>query len=207
MRTVFTPLLSALALALVAVLHAPPAHADAGFTPIPPPKGAPAQPLALRIVRYDGHTNGELVVQVKNTGKSAQTLDARGLYFVPRMDPKDAPQRLGAVGPVQTKKGGALVRSETLAIEAGATVELVLDVFCIDSHRPSPSPETPFALATDRLPAELTRAIDTDAKKAVEAAGGYAAPTSKSAAQAEVWKNRDKSWVKLQGEGAQEDGK
>jgi hypothetical protein len=80
-------------------------------------QGAPAQPLSWQIGRYAGSTNGELTVRVKNTGKSAQTFDARGLYFVPRMKADEAPQRLGAL---QARKGDALARMETLAIEPRA---------------------------------------------------------------------------------------
>jgi hypothetical protein len=189
------------------IVLAAPARAEAPFTPIPPMAGEPAQPLALRIKQYAGSTNGELSVQVKNTGKTAQTLDARGLYFVPRVKADEAPQRLGAVGPLQTQKADALTRMETVTVQPGQTVDVILDVFCIDSHRPSPTPETPFSLATDRLPKELTRSINADAEKAADAVGGFAAPASKASVQGEVWKNRDKKWIKLEGEGSQEQGK
>ena len=37
--------------------------------------------------------------------------------------------------------------------------------------------------------------------------GGVSAPAAKGAVQSQVWKNRDKKWIKLDGEGEQEAAK
>ena len=42
---------------------------------------------------------------------------------------------------------GKAVDLGSLEVAPGATVRLELDVFCIDSHRPSPSPENTFTVA------------------------------------------------------------
>src|SRR5262249_13202214 len=84
------------------------ASADHRKSPPPTPvrtdptfRAVPDAKLDVRAVQYDGSTNGKLVVQVKNNGKSAQKFSAQGLYFVPEGNPDSAPQRLGAVGPMQ----------------------------------------------------------------------------------------------------------
>ena len=51
------------------------------------------------------------------------------------------------------------------------------------------------------------QSIDADATRAAASYGGVSAPAAKSAVQSEVWKNRDKKWIKLEGEGAQEAAK
>lgn len=176
------------------------AAADSKFRPVPKGRG-----LAVKAVSYDGATNGVLTVQVKNTSGKAQRFTAEGLYFVPDGDPDEAPQRLGAVGPLQlaadTGAGGA---KDSLEVAAGATVTVRLDVFCIDSHRPSPSSSNTFTLGRTRLPRQLSRTIESSAKMAADEAGGYPAPAAKSAIQGEVWKARDKKWIALDGEGSQE---
>lgn len=165
--------------------------------------------LEVRAVQYDGSTNGRLTVQVRNPSKTAQKFSAKGLYFIPEGDPDNAPQRLGAVGPMQIANDAKELGE--LDVAPGATVEVVLDVFCIDSHRASPSPQNRFNVGAKRLPRELTRTIEHSADQAVEAyrARGSSAPrpAAKSAIQGEVWKSRDSAWVELDGEGKQEVGK
>lgn len=179
------------------------AAADNRFRPVPKARG-----LAVQAVAYDGATNGVLTVKVKNSSDKAQRFSAEGLYFVPDGDPDTAPQRLGAVGPLQLASDrGDGSRKNSLEIAAGETVTVRLDVFCIDSHRPSPSSDNSFTLGRTRLPRQLSRTIETSAKVAADEAGGYPAPAAKSAIQGEVWKARDKKWVALDGEGAQEAGK
>lgn len=195
-------------LALVALFSlSTPAHADKAFAPVPAMPGVKEQPFDLRIVSYDGSTNGALTIEVRNKTKVAATFDAQGLYFVPQMSANEAPQRLGAVGALQTEKGGAWTYGENATVAANETVRIKLDVFCIDSHRSSPTSTTPFALAKDRLPVDLSTNIRSAAKKAADTAGGYAAPAAKSSMQGEVWKNRDADWIQLEGEGKQEVGK
>lgn len=172
------------------------AHADGKYHAVP---GGPSH-LQLRVVKYDGEVNGELTVQVRNPSSHAASFTARGLYFVPDGDPDRAPQRLGAVGPMQIGED----REDQVRVPAGGTVEVKLDVFCVDDHREAPTSQTAFTLARHRMPAELTRTIDHETRAAAKSAGGFGAPAATEPVQAEVWKARDKAWVKLDGEGAQE---
>jgi hypothetical protein len=185
------------------------AAAPGGFDALPSPQGAPASPLLIRIVDYAGYTNGAITVDVKNPTDRPQEFSAKGVYFVPQGNADQAPQRLGAVGPFVVAGAGGGARREQLTIAAGATQRLTLDVYCIDSHRSSPSPSTAFRVAKDRVPAPLVRAIDEDANKAAASVGAesVSAPAAKAAVQSEIWKNRDKKWIKLDGEGKQEAGK
>lgn len=183
-----------------------PVRHDTKFSRIPDSK------LMIRAVEYDGSTNGTLKVQIRNTEKTAQKFSATGLYFVPEGDPDSAPQRLGAVGPMQLASSGSTVKElQALEVPAGQTVEVALDVFCIDSHRSSPSPQNVFNVGAKRMPKELAQKIETSADEAVTAErrkGTTAArPAAKSAIQSEVWKSRDAKWVPLDGEGAQESAK
>ncbi len=203
------PLLFAALTALILVASLAPlrsAHADTRFHAVPP-AGKPADRLQLRVVAYDGATNGVLTVEVKNLSRGAQTFSAAGLYFVPDGKADQAPQRLGAVGPMQLAKGDQIERRDAVEVPAGATVRVTLDVFCIDSHRASPTATTPFTIGRTRMPKQLTATIARDAGKAADRVGGYAAPAAKSAVQTEVWKARDANWFRLDGEGAQEVGK
>jgi hypothetical protein len=189
------------------------AAADNKFHAMPAAKAERGN-LQVRVVSYDGSTNGELTVQVKNTSKKPMVFIARGLYFVPDGDPDQAPQRLGAVGPFEIatdKEDAAPARAEKVTIAAGQTVDLTLDVFCIDSHRASPSPSTPFTVGKTKMPATLAADIDKNARRAAKgkaaAGSGYAAPAAAADVQAEVWKARDAKWIKLDGEGDQEAAK
>ena len=164
----------------------------------------------MRIVQYRGSTNGAITVEVKNPTGTPQEFSAKGIYFVPTGNANEAPQRLGAVGPFQLQSAnGPSRRMDRRTIAAGATERLTLDVYCIDSHRASPSSSTSFRVAKDRVPASLVHAIDADAEKSAARHGGVSAPASaaKSAVQSEVWKNRDKKWIELDGEGKQEAAK
>lgn len=169
----------------------------------------PDAKLQVRAVQYDGSTNGRLHVQVHNPGKAAQKFSAQGLYFVPEGDPNTAPQRLGAVGPMQIANDGKELSE--LDVAPGATVEVVLDVFCIDSHRSSPSPLNKFNVGAKRMPKELVQTIEKRADDVVEQARarGDSAPrpAAKQSIQGEVWRSRDSKWIELDGEGKQEVGK
>jgi hypothetical protein len=188
------------------VLHPAPAAAT-GFEKLPGEQGK-TSPLLMRIVQYQGSTNGAITVEVKNPTNTPQEFSAKGIYFVPTANANEAPQRLGAVGPFQLQSNNGLSqRMEHLTIAAGATERLKLDVYCIDSHRASPSSSTLFRIAKDRVPAALSKAIDADANAAAEGYGGVSSPKAKSSVQSEVWKNRDKKWIPLDGEGKQEAAK
>lgn len=172
-------------------------------------KSVPGSKLQIRAVEYNGSTNGTLTVQVKNTEKATQKFTATGLYFVPEGDPDKAPQRLGAVGPMQIATDKKEVSE--LVVPAGATVEVQLDVFCIDSHRPSPSPSNRFSIGATKMPKELAATIESRASsavtKAAESGASAPRPAAKSAIQSEVWRSRDSKWVELDGEGKQEAAK
>jgi hypothetical protein len=98
-----------------------------------------------------------------------------------------------------------------LLVPAGGTVEVQLDVFCIDSHRPSPSPQNRFNIGASKLPKELAAQIETRANTAVtkakESGASAPRPAAKSEIQGEVWRSRDAKWVELDGEGKQEAAK
>jgi hypothetical protein len=190
------------------VLLRPVPVAATGFEKLPGEQGK-TSPLLMRIVQYQGSTNGAITVEVKNPTSTPQEFSAKGVYFVPAGNANEAPQRLGAVGPFQLHRseGAPSQRLERTTIAAGATERLTLDVYCIDSHRASPSSSTSFRIAKDRVPESLVKAIDADAATAAEGYGGVSSPRAKSNVQSEVWKNRDKKWIKLDGEGKQEAAK
>lgn len=201
--------LAALAVSLL-VLFAGSAFAD-GVRHDTKFKRVPSSKLEIRAVEYDGNTNGVLKVQLKNSAKEKLMFSASGLYFVPEGNPDKAPQRLGAVGPIQLGSGDAAKEVTELEVAAGETVEVALDVFCIDSHRSSPSPKNVFNVGASKLPKQLAATIEKSADTVVraEAAKGTPAPrkAAKSSIQSEVWKSRDAKWQKLDGEGKQEAGK
>jgi hypothetical protein len=189
------------------VILRPAVAATGGFDKLPGEQGK-TSPLLMRIVQYAGSTNGAITVEVKNPTNQPQQFSAKGIYFVPTANANEAPQRLGAVGPFQLQSSnGTSQRMDHTTIAAGATARMTLDVYCIDSHRASPSSSTSFRVAKDRVPAALVREIDEDANKSAAGYGGVSAPAAKGAVQSEVWKNRDKKWIKLDGEGKQEAAK
>jgi hypothetical protein len=190
------------------LLLAAPALAGDSFVPIPADQtGGQKTGLEIRVTGYDGSVNGQIGVDVRNPQKHPVEFAARGLYFVPNGNPDTAPQRLGAVGPFRVKTDKGWEQREKMTIAAGAVANLKLDVYCIDSHRGSPSSATGFHMGKDRIPKTITDDIYRDATKASEKSGGIASPSAKGDVQSQVWKNRDKKWVELDGEGKQEVGK
>jgi hypothetical protein len=182
-----------------------PVRHDTPFAPVP------ESALQIRAVQYDGRTNGALRVEVKNPTAAALKFSAKGLFFVPEGDPNTAPQRLGAVGPLKLADAPRNVEPSELpeiAVPPGATIDLALDVFCIDSHRPSPSPQNRFRIGKTKLPQSLANEIERNATTAVKAQAQAGAPAPRPAAkhaiQNEVWRSRDAKWVELDGEGRQE---
>ena len=207
MNRFFNRFFFAVSLAAFGLLASFPAAAADGFDRLPPNPAGKSNGLLIRIVEYAGSTNGAITVDVKNPTDKPQEFSAKGVYFVPQGNANEAPQRLGAVGPFQVHNAAGPARRDQMTIAAGATERLTLDVYCIDSHRSSPSSSTGFRVAKDRVPPALTKAIDADASRSAAAAGGFSAPAAKSAVQSEVWKNRDKKWIELDGEGKQEASK
>jgi hypothetical protein len=195
MRAVFAALL----------LLSLPAAADKNFAPIPSEQtGGKSTGLEMRVVDYRGSTNGSIEVEVRNPTNHPIEFSAKGIYFVPDGDPDHAPQRVGAVGPFQVKQGNEWQHEDKLTLAAGTSALLKLEVYCIDSHRGSPSSSTAFHVGKSRVPKKMVDEIDHDAQQAAAPMGGIAAPSAKSAVQSQVWKNRDKKWVPLDGEGKQE---
>ena len=188
----------------LSLMLAAPAWADKGFVPLPTAAGVPKD-LEIQVRRYEGSTNGQLTVEIRNPTTRTVKFEAGGLYFVPEQNANDAPQRLGAAGPFAVRKqSGSFEHSDGYTLSPGSQVEVKLDVYCIDSHRRSPRTGDVFRVAVERMPVELTRSIQSDASTAARQNGGYAAPAAKSAVQSEIWKNRNKKWVELDGEGVQE---
>ena len=185
----------------LSILSAGPALADR-YVEVPE-LDKKATSLKIRIVKYTGGTNGEMIVEVKNTGQRIETFQADSMYFVPKGDPEKAPQRLGAAGPFRAKKGKTWIKAEKMAIAPGKTQRLHLQVFCIDSHRSSPRANQGFTVAAKRLPAKLRREINSETGKILRKNRGDM-KKSKSEIQSKVWESRDKDWIKLEGERKQE---
>jgi hypothetical protein len=163
-----------------------------------------AQALTMRVVAYDGSTNGRMVVEVVNNGKQAETFIADGIYFVPNGNPEAAPQRLGAAGPIILIEDGVeKTYLEGVTIPPGSKQTVRLEVFCIDSHRSSPSSDTKFGFAAERLPRELRQKITHGAQQIIRENQGDVA-RAKPAIQSHTWKTRDADWIKLEGERKQE---
>ncbi len=156
--------------------------------------------LKIKTLAYDGSTNGTMHVKIKNTTKKIQVFDPTGLFFVPDMDPKNAPQRLGAAGPYDIKTGSKWQEARKTHIAPGATVEARLALFCIDSQRPSPSSSTPFRIAKKRMPKQLRKELAAESDNALRGKNSYKDAEAKSAVQSKVWETRDKKWIKLEGE-------
>lgn len=162
------------------------------------------QPLTMRVVAYDGSTNGRMVVEVVNSGKQTETFLADGIYFVPTGNPEMAPQRLGAAGPlIIIEDGVEKTYLEGIQIPPGSKQTVRLEVFCIDSHRSSPSSDTKFGFAAERLPKELRQKITHGAKQIIRENKGDVTQ-AKPAIQSHMWETRDADWIKLDGERKQE---
>lgn len=174
------------------------------FVAMPEAKGS-AENLKIRFVKYDGNTNGAMVVEVKNTGRTTATFDSDGLFFVPKGDPEKAPQRLGAAGPFMLVSANQQVTRQDgkLAVAGGESKKIRLEVFCIDSHRSSPSPSTKFTIAKNKLPKSLRKELKKS-NQAIYRSHEGDFRKAKSAVQSNMWETRDKKWIKLEGERAQE---
>ena len=185
-----------------------PVYADKVFAPIPADQtGGKPTGLEMRVVDYKGSTNGAIEVEVRNPTDHPVEFSAKGIYFVPDGNPDHAPQRVGAVGPFQVKSGDQWQRQDRTSLAAKSTTPMKLDVYCIDSHRGSPSSSTSFHIANTRVPRPVVEAIDHDAAAAAAPYGGVDKPSAKGSVQSQVWKNRDKKWIRLDGEGKQEAAK
>lgn len=194
---VFVPFLMATLLSVSTV-----AEAGRGHSALPA-LGGKSPGLTMKVLRYTGGTNGKMEVEVRNPGAQAVVFDPQGLYFVPQGDPENAPQRLGAAGPFEVSMGGQWRPQEKLRVAPGRSVKVQLQVFCIDSHRSSPSALHQFAMAKERLPKNLRQKIVTGTQEELRKSGGRM-PAAKSAIQSRIWRSRDTKWIKLEGERRQE---
>ncbi len=196
-------------LSIFVVVLALPFYAFAGppeFADLPLADGKQS-PIKLKIVGYTGSTNGGMEVIVKNTSKSHADFTATGLFFVPNGDPETAPQRLGAAGPFEVKRKDGWKVEENLRLQPGESARLKLQLFCIDSHRASPSSSTPFRLAKKRLPKPIREKIETGTKMMLKSKKVPNAKHIKGDVQRHVWKTRDENWIPVEGERKNEKGK
>jgi hypothetical protein len=182
----------------LALIPAGAAARSGKYVPLPAQKGRKTQ-IKMKFVDYTGGTNGQIIVDLKNTGQKAERFDPRGLYFVPNGNANSAPQRLGAAGPFQAREGNNWNQKTKLVLEPGATRRVRLQVFCIDSHRSSPGKSQGFSVARKRLPEKLQNEIQAGAHKILRQNKGHL-DRSKGAIQSHIWKTRDRKWIKLEGE-------
>jgi hypothetical protein len=200
-------------LAVLCTLAGPGVALAGDYVPMPKTDGKQT-PLRIRFVEYTGGVNGEMIVDVRNPSRRTETFTAEGLYFVPDGDPEKAPQRLGATGPfqiVEPAHGAAITPSgevappkaatvvartaESLALAPGREVRVRLQVFCIDSHRPSPQASHTFHLGGERLPKTLREEIATKTRASLakarvaypKAAPAALMPAAKAEIQQNVW--------------------
>ena len=170
-----------------------------GFGKLPTLNGKKS-PIKLRVVEYTGSTNGGMVIEVRNDGAKKAAFSAKGLFFVPNVNPDDAPQRLGAAGPFERATEAGWKVTKRLELAPGQTERLKVQVFCIDSHRASPSSSTPFRLASKRLPKELSQKIEAGTQRLMKARKARSAKGISGDVQGHVWKTRNKKWIRLEGE-------
>ena len=172
------------------------------------PQGRQTKPAAHpdRQVRRE-HQRGDHGRHQEPDRGAPGVLGERASTSCRRATPTWRPSGWGRSGPFMLHGAGKKERREKMTVAPGATERLSLDVYCIDSHRASPSSATSFRIAKDRVPESLTRAISDSAEQAAKPYGGVSAAPAKSVVQSEVWKNRDKKWIELDGEGRQEIGK
>lgn len=172
------------------------AQARSGYKRLPA-LGGKGRTLRIKIIGYKG---GKMHVKVRNVGTKRATFKADGLYFVPDGNAERAPQRMGAAGPMEVSVAGAWKRKMAHGIGAKGTATFRLDVFCLDSHRASPSDGQAFSVARKRLPKALRRKIVQGSNRIYRKARRYKRPSPRGAIQGYIWKVRNKRWIKLQGE-------
>ena len=72
-----------------------------------------------------------------------------------------------------------------------------LQVFCVDSHRSSPTASNTFKIARKRLPKKLRSKISSGTKMHLRKNKGDM-KRAKSAIQSHVWESRDSDWIPLE---------
>lgn len=121
------------------VLTLPAANADEARRLVPD------SAVTLRIVERDGE---RFVVDVTNPTTDVATFNQVGLYFVPLAPADESPQRLGVV------EGDSVAR-----LAPHETLRVTLQAYCLDEHRPGPETKAHYALASRRMPTDLTHAL------------------------------------------------
>jgi len=170
-----------------------------GFSPMPARAGQ-TNSLKIKFVRYTGGASGRMVVDLRNDSRKSTTFQPKGLFFVPQMDPERAPQRLGAAGPFEVDQGQGWVLHQKISVRPGKTVRVKLQVFCLDSHRSSPSVSQRFRIAKKLLPKSIRKTIVAGAAKTYRKYKGRLAAPAASEVQGKVWRTRNKKWIKIEGE-------
>jgi len=162
---------------------------DAGATG--PDASVPGSVLRISVV---SRAHFSFTVDVSNPTAAPVTFDATGLYFVPA-SPSDPPQRLGVVTPGRRTEVAAESPSG-VTIPAYQTVHVTLTAYCLDVGRHSPSDDTPYRLADQRLPPKLSEALSF----AVHSIPAGSAASRSSLTQSAVWRIRGEMPTALIGE-------
>lgn len=167
-----------------------------GFAPLPAQKGRSTR-LEIRFVEYKG---GQVIADVRNRTRRPLVFDPQGLYFVPDGNPEKAPQRMGAAGTFEVLESEAWKVRDKMKVAAKKVMRVRLQVFCLDSHRASPSNGQGFSVARRRLPRGLQKRIVKGANSALMGRGARQLPSARNSAQAHIWKVRNSRWIRLEGE-------
>ena len=99
---------------------------------------------------------------------------------------------------------GQWKQHDAMQIQPQQTVRMELDVFCIDSHRASPTSKTQFSIASERLPPKLRSKIEKGTRALMKSKRASRAIGARRAVQSHIWNTRDADWEVLQGERANE---
>ena len=109
------------------------------FTPLPS-LDKKRTTLQMRIVEYQGETNGKMVIDIMNEGRAEEEFIAKGIYFVPKEIRR---QHHNDLRGRSLRKGEWRSQRDAIAIQPRQTVRMELDVFCIDSDGQAP-PQRPM---------------------------------------------------------------
>lgn len=159
-------------------------------------KPGQVQKLHIKVLGYRGW---KMEIVVTNKSHSPRSFEPNGLYFIPKGSPERAPQRLAASGPFYAKMSRKWARhTKGIKIPANSQQKLRLEVFCLDSHRSSPRNGQAFRLANKRLPQSLRRVFRKNSIKYMKQHKSRS--HFRGANQSMIWRERNKKWIKLEGE-------
>jgi hypothetical protein len=170
----------------------------------------PDSAVHLRIITRD---DTGFVVEVTNPSNDVAPFDAIGLYLVP--ESSGGEQRLGVVSAGQVTADGTWVDAPgVINVAPRGTIRVKLTAYCLDQHRAAPNAKTQYHLASQRMPTELTKALEgaarTVASLGYDPEGAVGHPTPQMAAsyyvhnatQQALWRVREAMPVALIGDGA-----